>query len=234
MFYEKNLKEEAIKLRLKGFTYTEINKELGIIIPKGTLNAWLKKVSLPDNYKERIKKINNLNLDKARTKALKVNKLKREEYLRSLDKLNIEISGRIKDPAIGKIALAMLCLGEASKYKSGRSFNLGSSDPKIIKIFLELLRTCFSFKTSKIRCTVQCRADQDLNQLEKFWMEATGIPREQFYKPQIDKRTIGKPTLKEDYKGVLRVDYLDRNVQLELESLANLIYNQLNSKGPEV
>ncbi len=33
------------------------------------------------------------------------------------------------------------------------------------------------------------------------------------------------------YKGVLVIDYFDTKVQLELEFLADLVYNQL-SKGP--
>jgi len=61
-------------------------------------------------------------------------------------------------------------------------------------------------------------------------MDITHIPSSQFYKPLIDNRTKGKPTLNKNYMGVLRVDYFDRKIQLELESLAKLIYNQLINK----
>jgi hypothetical protein len=74
---------------------------------------------------------------------------------------------------------------------------------------------------------VQCRADQNIEELEKFWLDITKIPKKQFYKAQIDPRTVGKPTLNKNYKGVLKVDYFDTRIQLELESLANLVYNQL-------
>lgn len=128
----------------------------------------------------------------------------------------------------------MLCLGEARKYNSKTSsFYLGSSDPKIIIIFLAFLKICFDFKLEKVRCTVQCRADQNIEELEKYWMGITKIPKSLFYKAQIDPRTIGKPTKKIDYKGVLRVNYLDTKVQLELESLSKLLYNKLQLKhGP--
>ena len=128
----------------------------------------------------------------------------------------------------------MLCLGEASKYKSkNTAFNLGSSDQRIIIIFISLLKTCFDFKLEKIRCTVQCRADQNVESLEKYWIGITGIPKRLFYKAQIDPRTINKLTKNKDYKGVLRVNYLDTRVQLELESLSQLIYNKLQLRhGP--
>jgi hypothetical protein len=68
--------------------------------------------------------------------------------------------------------------------------------------------------------------------LEKFWQKITGIPKNLFYKTRIDPRTIGKPTLKIDYKGVLRVDYLDSMPHHDLESLADLVYNQAIRLGP--
>ena len=80
-------------------------------------------------------------------------------------------------------------------------------------------------RSKKLRCTVQCRADQNQTDLEQFWQKVTHISKEQFYKTRIDPRTIGKPSKKSDYKGVLKVDYFDTKVQQDLESLANLVYN---------
>lgn len=90
---------------------------------------------------------------------------------------------------------------------------------------------CFDIEPEKYRCTVQCRADQDTQKLEDFWQKITRIPKTQFYPPLIDPRTIGKPTKKPSYKGVLNVYYLNTTVQLELETLYDLVYNQL-LKGP--
>ena len=122
----------------------------------------------------------------------------------------------------------MLCLGEASKYGGGSSsFSLGSSDRRIVVLFLKLLKKCFDFNLEKVRCTVQCRADQDTERLEKYWRKVVGVPKRLFYKPLVDPRTRGKPTRKSNYRGVLKVDYFSTRVQLELESLADLVYNQV-------
>ncbi|HYK08612.1 MAG TPA: hypothetical protein VEW42_03900 [Candidatus Eisenbacteria bacterium] len=220
---------EAKKLRALGKTYQEIRLELNMKIPKSTLSEWCSKITLPPEYVEKIIELNKINTNKARVVALVVNKVKREKFLEEINNNNLPISLRIEDKEIAKIALAMLCLGEASKSSSGSSsFYLGNSDPKIIRIFLELLKQCFPFNPEKVRATIQCRADQDLRMLEQFWITSTRIPKRLFYKPQIDPRTIGKPTKKKNYKGVLRIDYLDSKVWLELESLAELIYNQLS------
>ena len=227
--YSEILIKEATRLRLKGQTYEEIKQVLNLKIPKGTLHSWFKGIVLPKSYYDKVSRLNLEHLKKARLIAMTANKIKRQEFLSNLDKMNLPIADLIINYEPAKIALAMLCLGEASKYKSSSSFSLGSSDPRIIIIFLALLRICFNFNPEKVRCTVQCRADQDIEELEKFWQYATGVPKRLFYKARIDPRTIGKPTKKVGYKGVLRVDYLDTKVQLELESLSDLIYNRLHN-----
>jgi hypothetical protein len=228
-YYGVDLIQKAIKLRSKGKTYEEIRKELHVKIPKGTLHSWFKNVVLPKSYYDRVSKLNVEHLKKARVVAVEANKIRRQDFLNQLDKVNLPIAELINNYEPAKIALAMLCLGEASKSKSTKSFNLGSSDPRIIVIFLALLKICFNFNPEKVRCTVQCRADQNVKELEKFWQNATDVPKRLFYKAQIDPRTVGKPTKKIDYKGVLRVDYLDTKVQLELESLSELIYNRVHN-----
>lgn len=229
----KNVVNKVLRLRHEGNTYSEINEILNLNIGKSTLSYWCSKVILPDSYPEKIKKQNISNLIKARNIALMVNNVKRKEYFAKLDRKNSEISKQISNIHTAKVALAMLCLGEAAKYgKSG--FALGNSDPRIIIIFLQLLKVSTDFSIEKVRGTVQCRADQNVDELENYWGEITNIPKRLFYKAQIDPRTVGKPTKKLDYKGVFRVNYLDTNVQLELESLASLIYNQLLKRGPVV
>ena len=224
--YDKVLIKEAIELRSAGQTYREIRRVLNLDIPKGTLHSWFKDIVLPKHYYRKISKLNIEHLKKARLTAAEVSKIKRQKFLSKLDKINSTTADLIHNHKIAKIALATLCLGEASKYKPGRSFNLGNSDPKIIVIFFALLKICFDFNLEKVRCTVQCRADQNVEELEEFWRGVTGVPKRLFYKTRIDPRTIGKPTKKIDYKGVLRVDYLDTKVQLELESLSDLIYTK--------
>lgn len=221
---------KAIRLRSEGQTYGEIRDTLKLKIPKGTFHSWFKKVVLPKDYYIKVSRLNKENLNKARLIAIESNKIKRQEFLKGLDRINLSVASSIHNTKTAKIALAMLCLGEASKSTKKTSFYFGNSDPKTILLFLELLKTSFDYKLDKIRCTVQCRADQNTEDLEKFWMQVTKIPKELFYKSRVDPRTIGKPTKNTNYRGVLRIDYFDSRVRLELESLANLVYNQL-AKG---
>ena len=229
--YPKQLIDTIRRLRSEGKTYGEIQQSIHIRIPKSSLSWQCKNVILPKNYQERINMLNTTSLTKGRMIGAEINRLKRERFFQLIQKINTPIAKRVRDVSIGKIAIAMLCLGEASKYnpKTRRAFSLGNSDPRIIIIFLQLLKKCFPFHIEKLRATVQCRADQDAITLKNFWQKTTRIPEHLFYKPLIDPRTKGKPTKKANYHGVLRIDYFDTKVQLELESLSDLIYNELHS-----
>lgn len=93
----------------------------------------------------------------------------------------------------------------------------------MIKLFIALLRRCYQIDEAKFRLTLQCRADQQQSRLLRFWGDTTQIPITQHYKPIIDKRSIGKPTQKPEYKGVCVIEYFDVNLQCELQFLGEYL-----------
>jgi|SRR3989344_798236 len=217
------LRKKAIELRRQGKTYLEIKKSLKTVIPKSTLSYWCRSIVLPLGYQRRIHDYNKFNLIKARNIALLVNRQRRKKYLNSIANRNKHLAKTIKDRNVAKIALSMLYLGEGSKSPSRGSLMFGNSDSFIISLFLHFLRYCYDINESKFRCTLQCRADQNISKLEKFWSKATKIPLSQFYKARIDPRTIGKPSKKLDYKGVCRIDYFSSEIFIELNQIARII-----------
>jgi len=126
-----------------------------------------------------------------------------------------------------KLLLSILYLGEGAKYGRSSTLTLGSSNPLIIKLYLKLLKKSFTIDNSKFRVRIQCRFDQNIKKLEKYWKETTAIEKKQFYPTYIDKRTKGKPTLKKDYKGVCTIHYFDKKIQLELIYLADAIIEKI-------
>lgn len=218
------LKEKAIKLRKRGKTYLEIQKILKVAIPKSTLSYWCSKVKLPKRHQDKIRKIVLNNTQRGREVALVVNRIKREKYLQSVADRNKHLIAVLKNKDTAKIALAVLYLGEGAKnYKRG-SMMFGNSDPFIINLFLHLLRYCYDIDESKFRCTLLCRADQNIKKLERFWSQITKIPSLRFYKTRIDPRTIGKPSKKLDYKGVCKIDYFSADLFIELMTIPRIIY----------
>ncbi len=222
---KQKLREQVIKLRRQGKTYSEIQSRLGLIIPKSTLSYWCRNTPLPLNYQRKIQEYNKINLNKARKIALIVNKIKKEKRLQLILSHNLHLSGILKNRDVAKVALAMLYLGEGSKKRGALTF--ANSDPFIISLFLRLLRYCYNLDESKFRCTLLCRADQNIKKLEEFWSQITKIPLSQFYKARIDPRTIGKPSKKLNYKGVCRIDYFSTDIFIEMTQIPKIIH-----KGP--
>jgi len=219
--YDK-FKSRATQLRQTGKTYGEIRRIIKEPIPKSTLSYWFHYLVLTKQCQEKLNKTALKNIQKARLKALSVNKVKRENYVQNVRNRVSCLLPKIKDKGVAKIALAMLFLGEGGKTAKG-SVVFGNSDPVVIKIFLSLLRYCYKINESRFRCTLQCRADQNIGQLEKFWSLITKIPPLQFYKARVDPRTIGKPSKNPNYKGVCRIDYFSGDLYLELKQIIEVI-----------
>lgn len=213
----------AVLLRKQGKTYPEIKKELGTDISKGVLSYWFQNLKLTTAQRERIQEQNLRSLQISRSKALAVNGEKRRLYINSVDERARGFAKALEDKKVGKIVLAILYITEGSRSQKG-GITFGNSDPFIISLFLHLLRFCYSIDEQKLRCTVQCRADQKIDELSRFWEKITKIPSHKFCKPQIDRRTVGKPTKKRDYRGVCRINYFSADLSLELRAIAKVIH----------
>jgi hypothetical protein len=220
------LKNKARKLRIKGNTYSDINKILRKTIPKSTLSTWFKKIKLTPKQQLNLEGNISRKLMKSQKKAWRVNKRRRSLYLKGLSDKNVFLLQRL-DKDIQKLLLSILYLGEGAKSKSTQFLSLGSSNSKIIKLYFSLLRNCFEIDDSKFRIRIQCRADQNIRELESYWKNITKISKKQFYPTYIDKRTIGKPTLHKDYKGVCTIHYFNRSIQFELEFLYSSVIKYL-------
>lgn len=230
MRWKCSTKEKAKILRAEGYTYSEISRKLKKRVPKSTLSFWCKSVELPDFYKEKIKKISAKSGEKGRKVALEVNRAKRKEFLNQLREKNLYLIKNL-NRRTKKLLLATLYHAEGSKHPSTRHLRFASSDPKTIQFFLNLFHQCFTLDKSKFRLEIICRADQNVGKLIKFWFKTTKINTKLFYKPRIDKRTIGKKTKKKDYKGVCIIDYFDTSVQLELQLLGESLIRGYSSVG---
>ncbi|MBI1864084.1 hypothetical protein HYS03_02650 [Candidatus Woesebacteria bacterium] len=228
----KSLKNKAIAFRLRGKTFSDINKLLNKNISKSTLSAWFHDIKLTDFYNKKLEKNIAAKLKRSQRKAKEINRKRRLEYLDNLRKRNLYLTTSISI-STQKMILSTLYLAEGAKHKNTPALTLGSSNPDIIIFYLKLLKNCYSVSLDKFRVRIQCRADQNISRLERFWQKTTRIPKKQFYPTYIDKRTIGKTTLKPEYKGVCVITYFSTEIQLELELLADSMIKS-SALGPVV
>lgn len=214
-------KKVARMLRSQGYSYSEINQKLSKSRSKSTLSYWFRDIPLSKVEQEQIRNRFSHKLSEARQRSLINRKEARKAYLDSVARRTEGLEIVLKDERTRKALLGALYLAEGSKNSGTLTF--ANSNPAIIRLYLYLLRTCFSVNEKKLRCTVLARADQPIRELNLFWERVTAIPSEQFYAARVDARTYGKPTKKIEYKGVCRIDYISADLFHEIMSIGTIL-----------
>ncbi|MEI6690627.1 MAG: helix-turn-helix domain-containing protein [bacterium] len=215
---------QAIELRQKGESYREISKKLNIA--RSTLNGWLKDIVLSDEQKERLHNQWLAGFAKARLNGTQVQKQRRAERAIENSKQVAEyVAGLDINENMLKIFLAGLYLGDGFKIR-GR-LGLGNADPKIVLLFVTLIRQLYPIDESRLCCAIFCRADQDPDLLINYWSSLLNIPISQFHKTQIDRRTTAKPSY-EGYHGVCAVNYCDGSMQSNILTIGQEMIKYVN------
>ena len=73
--------------------------------------------------------------------------------------------------------------------KTHENVRIINSDPEIIKIAVRWFREVCGFKTKNFTPSMHLYPDNDVEKTLNYWSRITGIPKKQFYKTQIDRRS---------------------------------------------
>ncbi|OGD60881.1 hypothetical protein A3A71_03150 [Candidatus Berkelbacteria bacterium RIFCSPLOWO2_01_FULL_50_28] len=189
------LKDDAIKLRMKGLSYREIKQEIDV--SKSTLSSWLKNILLSPEHKQRLytKQVAILNLG-SRSHHLR----RQGEISRIIGSAQNEVSAFLSDETV-KLLGAAIYWAEGTKKGTTRVTN---SDPALILFMVYWLKRVFGIETSSIRAWLNMYSQQDEKDLIAFWSDLTGIPAKNFGKSYIkpESKNYKKNTL---YYGTIQI-----------------------------
>ena len=221
------LKPKAVKLRGRGLSIRDIEQKLKI--PRSTLSGWFKDIKLSDEQKRKLHHNWKNALLKAREKAAESHRQQKRQRLHEAENSAKATLAQInlRDKHVLEVALALLYFGEGSKKNDETA--LGSSDPLILKFFLVILQNIYNIPTTKIRCELGLRADQDPNTLKQFWAKELHLPLCCFRQVNIDKRTEGSKTYSY-YKGVCHIRCGNVAVQRKLVFLSRMFCEEVTKK----
>lgn len=176
------LREKAIALRLKGYTYGQIKKEL--ILSKSTLSDWLQKLPLTNKQIEILsqnkekamelgrEKFRNTLQNKKLTRLKEIYQKQSREFL-PLSKKEIFLAG------------VFLYWGEGDKLH-GR-VTISNTDPRVVKFALYWMNYALKIPKSKIKVNLHLYKDMDIKAAISFWSKILSLPKNQFNKPYIKK-----------------------------------------------
>lgn len=104
---------------------------------------------------------------------------------------------------------AALYWGEGYK-AGGKGVDFANGDSSMIKVFLRFLREICRVDEKRLRIYVYCHSQKDIPRLIQHWSRITRIPRSQFSKPYVAKRTSikgrGMPN------GLIHIRYSDKKL----------------------
>jgi len=173
---KENLYKEAVDLRKDGYTYSYINKKLGI--GKSTLSYWLSEIPFKPN-KEMVIKIG-----KARAKSAECkNKIKRD----SIKNAEKWAKNKLQNFSTRDLMIFGLGIYAGEGTKSQDTVRIVNSNPDIIKFSIKWFKL-FDIDSENFSLTIHAYPDSSEKELIKYWLDITRLPLKCFKKTQIDRR----------------------------------------------
>jgi len=192
-------KKAALKLRLSGKSYREIN--IALNVPKSTLSGWLSNVIISQELKVKIEK---RAYKKSIEGLIKRNKNQTFLAMKRASETRKKAASEIKALSQNELLHLGIALYWAEGYKrllvkNGRELthhvvSLTNSDPTLVKLFLKFLREYCLVQEKKIKASIRIFQHQNEKTLIHFWQKETEIPIENFRKTYygISKSSMGK------------------------------------------
>ena len=213
-------RNSALKLRLRGKSYSEIQKALDGI-SKSTLSLWLKDIVLSREARLRIKERSR---EKSLAGLLKRNKNQTALAIKRRDEIRKAARAQIGDISSGDLLLVGIVLYWAEGYKrpiirNGREvtshpISLTNSDPKLLRAFLEFANRVCGIPISRIKIDLRIFKHLNETHVVNYWSRELGISRGNFQKTHIvvSKSSMGKRPFNRLPYGVVQIRINDTNL----------------------
>jgi len=215
-------RENAIRLRKFGFTYSEIKKKLDI--PKSTLSNWLSNFHLNQKELEKLQKrkdarkllgIEKTRITKAARRRVRIDEIFKTEKANLLPLANRELY----------IAGLFLYWGEGLKNIRNPTVSLTNTDPEVIKFYIVWLKKSLNIRTNKMRVYLHLYSDMNVEKSLKYWSKELNISLSGFGNPYIKTSKREKITHKGHGYGTCNLSVHDarlkEKVMLGIKSLAD-------------
>lgn len=170
------LKQRAIQLRQKGYSYNLIAEKVGV--SKSTLHLWLQNVAYTPN------ELVVGRIGSARAKSGEVKTRQKQECIKKAYRIAQSDVGVLTRRDIFMLGIG-LYIGEGEK---GINTRIVSSDPRIILFAVRWFKSACGVTKENFKLAIHLYPDNNIKECLRFWSETVGIPQSQFGKTQIDSR----------------------------------------------
>lgn len=196
------LRMKARRLRRQGLSINEIARKTEVA--KRLVSYWCRDIELNPEQEKKLWEKAGLKKVKNFKKYCQRRKQRTKDKIEKLTNKGVKEIGKLNER---QFFIAGIALYWAEGFKKDHRLGFASSDPDMIKFFLEWLNKCGIKKEEiRLRLGINISYQDKTKQIEKYWSEITKIPLKQFNKP-FYQRAVWKKTYenKDDYTGVLRI-----------------------------
>ncbi len=198
---EKKLR--ARELRRNGQSIKSIAKELEV--SQGSVSLWCRDIVLTD---EQLVVLEKNSKDPYYGKRLQ-NSLKQQGIrIEKTERLRREGIVEVGDLNKRELLLVGIALYWAEGYKKDSQVGLGSSDPKMMQLYVRWLKDCFGYSIDELmfRVTINESHEYRIDEIIKYWADLFQIDKSIFQKSFYQKAKWQKVyEHPEEYFGVLRI-----------------------------
>lgn len=222
--YTDEIKSKAKKLREQGVSYNQLQKTLGI--PKSTLSSWFSEsLGMPFDRKALLKHLANIRILSAKAKT----KIRLDELESIKLKTRKDVSAYpVNNIGFQKSLIAMLYWAEGTKHDKVGGLKFTNTDPKLVKLFVELLKKSYEIDPSLLRIALHIHYYHKIKPTRKFWSSHLKIPESQFTYIHIKKRSLTKK-FRRNFMGICIVSYPVGKIRKEIMALAYELHDCLTS-----
>lgn len=226
-------KQKALRLRMQGKTYTDIQKALGGI-SKSTLSVWLKDVVLSEFARQALAARTKKKSFDGITKWSKGQTKRSQEKEAAIKRAAIQEINTISPRELVVVAAALYWAEgyKKPKYLKGKELrchpvSLTNTDPKLAKIFLRCMAEICGVDISRINIQLRVFEHQNKDECIRYWSEQLAMPRENFtiVRAGISRSSMGKRPFNRLPYGVIQIRInstdLFRRIMGWIEALKN-------------
>lgn len=197
-------KQEAIKLRQKGYSYSQIKEKLGV--SKSTLSGWLSEMPLSEKRIKELRDFSPQRIERYRNTM----RAKKESRLKEVYERVSKDIGKFSKREIFLLGL-FLYWGEGTK-SAICSTQLTNTNPAMIKFFIRWLEL-LGVNKRDLKVKLHLYSDMNIKQAIDFWSKELKIPINQFKKPYIKETKLKSITYKNGFgKGTCCVIFEGRDL----------------------
>ncbi|MEV0016559.1 hypothetical protein [Streptomyces tendae] len=200
-----DLRDRARELRLQGWTYDQIQVELGC--SKSSISLWVRDLPKPER-RTRTREEASAIARRGWEATLRA----REEERQRTKQQAAEEMGKLTDRELFVAGVALYWAeGSKSKpYSRRERVSFVNSDPNVISLFMAWLKL-LRVDPASLRFAVQIHETADVTKAEAFWADHVGIEMTDLMKTTLKRHnpSTNRKNTNENYRGCLRIDVRD-------------------------